>query len=125
MVERGCGTGDPWLGSVGRSCVKRVLRGVPDLGGVFERGRCGVPPTGAVKSEGSAGAGGLSTVGVGIRSACSQWSVERSGLGCLLSADVTFVVERGVVGKLDAVVGKEMGMEAALGVAKAGYRTMA
>ena len=25
--------------------------GEADLGGVFERGRCGVPPTGATKSE--------------------------------------------------------------------------
>ena len=39
-----------------------------------------------VKSDGSAGAGGRSTAGVGIKSACSQWSVGRSGLGCLLTA---------------------------------------
>ena len=111
--------------SVGRSCVKRVLRGVSDLGGVLERVRCGVPPTGAVKSDGSAGAGGWSTVGVGIKSACSQWSVGRSGLGCLFAADVMLAVEMGVVGKGEAVEGEEVGIEAAFGVAKAGYRTMA
>ena len=61
VVERGCGTEDPWRGSVGRSCVKRFRRGVPDLGGVFERGRCGVRPTGATKSEDCAGAGGRPT----------------------------------------------------------------
>ena len=46
-------------------------------------------------------------------------------LGCLLSADVMLVVEMGVVGKGEAVEGEEVGKEAALGVAKAGYRTMA
>ena len=97
VVERECGTGDPWRGSVGRSCVKRFRRGAPDLGGVFERGCCGVPPTGVAKSEDCAGAGGRSTVGVGMRSARTQWSVERSGLGCLLSAEVMLAVEMGVV----------------------------
>ena len=37
-------------------------------------------------------------LGVGMRSACTQWSVERSGLGCLLTADVRLAVEMGVVG---------------------------
>ena len=37
------------------------------------------------------------SVGVGMR-ACTQWSVGRSGLGCLLFADVVLAVEMGVVG---------------------------
>ena len=50
----------------------------------MERARRGVPPIGAVKSEGSAGGGGFSTAGAGINSAYCQWS----GLGCLLAAEV-------------------------------------
>ena len=61
------------------------------LRSVLERERWGVPPIGAVKSEGSAGGGGLSTVGAGISSAYSQWS----GLGCLLAAEVMEVVVGG------------------------------
>ena len=69
VVDRGCGTGDPCRGSEWRPWVKRVLCGVVDRGGVLERERWGVPPIGAVKSEWSAGDGGLSTVGVGTSSA--------------------------------------------------------
>ena len=60
MVERDCGTGDPYRGSGWHPWVNRVLCGVLDRGGVLERARRGVPPIGAVKSEGSAGGGGFS-----------------------------------------------------------------
>ena len=66
--------GDPYRGSERRPWVNRVLCGVVDRGGILERDRRGVPPIGAVKSEGSAGGGGFSTVGAGISSAYSQWS---------------------------------------------------
>ena len=74
VVERDCGTGDPYRGSGRRPWVNRVLCGVLDRGGVLER----------VKSEGSAGGGGFSTAGAGINSAYCHLS----GWGCLLAAEV-------------------------------------
>ena len=98
--------------------MKRVLCGVVDRGGVLERARWGVPPIGAVKSEGSAGEGGLSTVGVGIKSVWSHWS----GLGCLLAAEVMVAVVDGAAvgrGGVDGC-GEVVACEAVFGVAKAG-----
>ena len=82
-MERDCGTGDPYRGSGRRTWVNRILCGVLDRRGVLERARRGAPPMGAVKSEGSAGGGGLSTAGAGINSAYC----ELSGLGRLLAAE--------------------------------------
>ena len=115
MVERDCGTGDTYRGSGRRPWVNRVLCGVLDRGGVLERTRRGVPPIGAVKSEGSAGGGGLSTAGAGINSAYCQWS----GLGCLLAAEVMVGgVTVGCVG-VDGS-GESLSVVAAFGAAKEG-----
>ena len=101
MVERDVGTGDPQRGSGWRPWVNRVLCGVLDRGGVLERARRGVPPIGAVKSEGSAGGGGFSTAGVGINSAYCQMS----GLGCLLAAEVMLGGLAAVSGGVEGGVG--------------------
>ena len=85
MVERGCGTGDPWRGSVGRLCEAGSCEECQTSEESWSVCVVGYHPL-VVKSDGSAGAGGRSTAGVGIKSACSQWSVGRSGLGCLLTA---------------------------------------
>ena len=114
VVDRGCGTGDPCRGSEWRPWVKCVLCGVVDRGGVLERARWGVPPIGAVKSEGSAGEGGFS----GIKSAWSHWS----GLGCLFAAEVMVAVVDGAgvdCGGVDGC-GDVVAWEAVFGVAKAG-----